>query len=719
MGIQFNPTAMNQAAGHSLVDHQLQMLSLQHQQLQQTMNNIKNDLKQSELNHASPQQIEALKQNYQGIVDQLVGTFKEQLKSVGITDPAEIEGLIKELKIEAGLASAGSAATPVQKFTQALSAWEQAPGKTDVQKRFAKEILSKVDDQMSPEDLQRHLNNFFNSKTLVSNQDIFAQFPGIKPDDLSAVAGMLPGYSIKMPEGAVPTTPINLQPIAPAPAKMAPLTPGKTVEVQPITPTPPAGGLPPIGYCGSALFNYVNDSGKPDDQVFIQVIGEHPVTREQCFIKYNANGTFEYVPAKAGVNPQDFSYPLSSFPKSGEGRGVYLPVGGGMRMYSSIGNKLNFEVNAQGQIIHPDPHNSGTKDFKTPWDKVEFNVDWGTLLSDAIKQKSLKTPDDLNNLLKVDGLKKYDHKGAVFINPTAVDGFSLPMHVAATRHGGIPTQPGGKRAEQGGVTSSPEKVFADFHGDIDKIPTTGNKETDAYIKDQWRKLLIGEPPAQRLLSPMDGSQTGHFDPDFFTTSGWIDQFKNVFSKQPLLIDMNEGYPEGRAERGVWEMKVDPATNALIFTNKSGGSYSPIRLQLPAKPLTNNPARDILSGTGPGWGLNPDLNSPVRKLQDALIRNFSVAIETNTLTTSAAPGGVGQDYFAKERGKEPSAFYSNNAEMAGMGGPQFFNVYAQAVHANADAGQVYTHAYDDEGTQSGAAAFTIEEFETGTITLGKL
>jgi Beta-1,3-glucanase len=262
-------------------------------------------------------------------------------------------------------------------------------------------------------------------------------------------------------------------------------------------------------------------------------------------------------------------------------------------------------------------------------------------------------------------------------------------------------------------------VFDDFHRDIDKIPSTGNKEIDTYIKNEWRKLLIGEPPAQRLLSPMDGAQTGHFDPDFFTKTGWIDQFKKVFSKQPLLIDMNEGYPEGTQERGIWEMRANPVTNELIFTNRSGGKYSPMRLQLPAKPLSNNPARDILGGNGPGWGLNPDLNSPIRKLQDALIRNFSVAIETNTLTTTQAPGGVGQAYFSEMRGKQPSAFYASNSEMASMGGPQFFNVYAEAVHANADNGQVYTHAYDDEGTQSGAAAFTIEEFETGTITLGNL
>jgi hypothetical protein len=527
---------------------------------------------------------------------------------------------------------------------------------------------------------------------------------------------MLPGYSIKIP--TPPPTPID------------PINP-----VEPVTPSK----LPPFGYAGSALFNYVNKSGKPDNQVMIQVIGTNPLTNAQCFIKYHPDGTFDYVDVPLGKNKTsaDFANRLSDFPKHGEGRAIYLPVGGGMRLYTSLGDKpVHMETgtlpNGTPCITHPDPHvknHPGLDDM--PWDKVEFNIDWGTLLQKANPVGNKMSMADLNNLLKVSKIPKiatndFNNLGVVFINPTAVDGFALPLYVDALRKGGKLTQPGGNIKQQGGITSSPAKVFSDFNENIKNIPSTGDAKMDGYIRAEWKRLFIGEGENRRLLSPMDAAPTGHFATDFFEKTGWLDKFKSVYSSGSMKIDMNES-----GGMGIWDMTYNKATNQLIFTNPKDPK-NPIKMILPTD------TQSLLSGTGKAWGFSnpPAIGTPEDPkigLQRALIRNLSVAIDTNTLTTQPFPlkdatgklvkdsngnsiDGVGIEYFKYM--ETQGRLCAPNPEM-GTRGPQFINVYSNAIHGNAPDGQVYAGAYSDEEGRPGAGAQRMGDFESGHIILGPM
>lgn len=683
------------------------MINLQQSQLEQTVTNYQLSLQ----NMTNPEDIARLQADFQNIVKGLIGpsgVFRDQLKSVGITNPADIDAVVNSYLSIPGLdplIGPTPDTNPVAlRFIDELTVWENDTGRTPAEKQLADAILSGLSKTMTPKTVQLILSDMFTRKTLVDNKDIFAQFPGITLDDLLAIAAMLPGYSISMPMA-------NIQPITP------------------ITPAQP----PSFGYAGSARFIYENHSGRPDDQIYIQVVGTDPITNAQCFVKYNPDGTFKYidVPLPSDMKSEDYANRLSDFTSSEGGRVIFLPPGGGMRLYTSIGSPVHMDTSTMtiGSkvipcIIQPDPHNKDHPGFTMPWDKVEFNVDWGTLMQNLIAQGKIHSEADLNNQLLVSNIgKDFPNLGVVFINPTAVDGFSLPLFVDAAMQGGSLTQPGGSVLQEGGITSSPEKVFNDFNNNLKNIPSTGNPTLDAYIEQSWQRLFIGTGDSTRLLSPMDGSATGHFPPDFFTKTGWIDKFKTLFSASSMKIDMDES-----GGNGVWDMKINPATNELTFTNP-GSPYSPITLKLPAD------TQSLLSGTGTTWGLPPPPDAdPKIGLERALVRNLSVAIDTNTLTTQSFPLkdaagklildsngkpiiGVGTAYFKYM--DSLGRLCSLNPEMQAAGGPQFFNPYSRAIHANAPDGQVYAGAYSDEEGRPGAAAQRISDFETGHIILGPM
>ncbi len=675
---------------------QQRMIDLERAQLEQTLENYKLSLQ----NLQNPEDIAKLNADYQNIVNGLMGpsgAFRDQLKSVGITNSADIEAVFKSFQSIPGMDAIFKTPEDAASFIDQLTHWENGKETTPAQRQLAEAIFSVIDKTMSPEMVRAALVNLFNKTTLFDRKDIFAQFPGITINDLEKISAMLSGYSVKLP-------------------------------IAPIQPTI-SDLLSPFGYAGSARFIYENKSGKPDDQIYIQVVGTDPITNAQCFIKYNPDGTFKYidVPLPPGMKSEDFANRLSDFPKSGDGRAIYLPVGGGMRLYTSLGSPIHMDTTTMvigGKtipcIIQPDPHIKDRAGCNMPWDKVEFNVDWGTLLQNS--HDKVHSMDDLNKILQVSNISKdFPNQGVVFINPTAVDGFALPLFVDAERHGGSKTQPGGTIPQEGGITSSPDKVFADFRDKINHIPSTGNPDLDAYIKKSWEGLFIGSGESTRLLSPMDGSSTGHFPTDFFVKTGWIDKFKSAFSSASMKIDMNES-----GGNGVWEMKINPKTNEVTFTNP-GHQYSPITLKLPTD------TQSLLSGTGKGWGLpDPPDTDPKISLERALVRNLSVAIDTNTLTKQSFPlkdaagklildsngkpiVGVGTAYFKYMN--SIGRLCAENPEM--KGGPQFINPYSSAIHGNAPEGQVYAGAYSDEEGRPGAAAQRMSDFEIGHIVLGPM
>lgn len=406
--------------------------------------------------------------------------------------------------------------------------------------------------------------------------------------------------------------------------------------------------LPPISVDGSALFTYKNSSEYNDDDVFVQVVGVNPKTGAQCFIAYDSLGNPSYYDVDQPCDCQKFSYPLSYFPKNTltNGRSIYLPMLDGARLYTSIQEKMTFGVveNSQGvwTICAPNPFNTSDPNINILWDKTEFAVD----------------------------------SQIVFINPTAVDNFSLPIHVQETGVDGS--------SQGGGLSVSRSEVFASAQ--------------EEFVSDGsfWTKLISLKP--SMIFSPIYAASSGLIPVNFLQKSGWINSFISVYSLHALYVDMSESFPISEGG-GIWQGLINPKTRVITFNRQLDDSHpkiDPVTLTLPQN------SAELLAGAGPSWKISS-------ALQAALARNISCAIDTNTLSLSEP---LCQAYFIKNKDR----FYQINPELPVN--LQFIDYYSKILHSFGDH-KIYTLPYDDELKQSGAASYPKDKFFSGLIELSKI
>jgi hypothetical protein len=387
----------------------------------------------------------------------------------------------------------------------------------------------------------------------------------------------------------------------------------------------PSQQKPPISEHGDALFSFVNNSGKT---AYIQVVGRDPNTKQDFFVKYNSDGTFEYSPASPGEKSSPFAF-SSTFFTDGS---FYLPTGDGMRLYVSIDTPLEFMVNTT--INGPDPHNPSDPNHDILWDKIEFNVG----------------------------------PNSVFTNPTAVDSFSLPLHIKQTDKSGV--------VQEGGLTVNRTKIFDDFK--------------TAFAGTQFTGLVAND--GRVVFSPKDGAATRFFPNDYLVTSGWFDAFKKLFSKEEIIVDMEESFTPVLGG-GIWRGLVE--NDHIIFIRDEDEKHPKVDHVTIGIP---NTITEWIGGDGPAWLADTDLKR-------AMVRNISAAAETNTLTTKVPLSAV---YFASKRGD----FYKINSELPTD--LQFCDLYSKVLHSYGQ--DVYSYGYDDELGQSGSCNTFPTRFASGTITL---
>jgi hypothetical protein len=405
-----------------------------------------------------------------------------------------------------------------------------------------------------------------------------------------------------------------------------------------------------ISFEGAALFSYINSSGLSDDQIFLQVIGTNPKTGNQCFVSYDSQGNATLEDVTHMVDSEKFSYPLSFFSTSaitGQ-KNLYLPCMLGSRIYTSINKKIEFLIvqNSKDQwtICAPNPLNPDDPNRDTIWDKTEFTI------SDQ----------------------------DVFINPTAVDDFSLPLVCSIKSTNGV--------IQQGGISVARSKIFRDL------------KEEFSSAEGPWMELLSQSP--SMVFSPMFAAATGRFPQNLLEENHWIDAFCNLFSKETLKIDMSESFPPSLGG-GIWQGLIDPSSKKITFQRDVDATHpviNPVFITLPDN------ISEIIAGSGPSWQL--EQSGP---LGAALARNLSCAIDTNTLTTQEP---LSMDYFTK---KAPY-FYQHNSEISDA--LQFIDHYSKVLHSYGDH-KIYTIPYDDELNQSGSASVPPSQFMKGYIQLGPL
>ena len=398
-----------------------------------------------------------------------------------------------------------------------------------------------------------------------------------------------------------------------------------------------------------------------DAQVYVIVTAVNPANKNTALLSIDALGNGSLVDVTPTTNPADYSYELSSLPVGGGGRQISVPRIESARMYISVGYPMDFhvETDVNGKVVIPDPQPFDPTDsnFYTLYDKCEFTfADNGT-----------------------------------FLNPTAVDFFSLPLRLEQSgSNSGITAS---------GLAGSRTSVLTQIQNTITAHDTTSNSI--------WNNLLVnytdptGNTTLLRVMSPAKAIVPGRndlsvdFDVNYLNDAtlygfNYIDFVWNYYETNTLKIDAIElqtlfAIGDGSPDNYLFVGQVDPSTEDFVFTNVAN-TYT----QRIAKPTDSEPFY-AGGGTGGGGSFNFANNTPGAVIVRDLTSGFDVGLLPAVDDTT-----FNQAYFQANNG----TYYTDNALLGGPAQGPWYDLYSKSMHSFGATEPIYSFAYDDELDASG-------------------
>jgi Beta-1,3-glucanase/Bacterial Ig-like domain (group 3) len=398
--------------------------------------------------------------------------------------------------------------------------------------------------------------------------------------------------------------------------------------------TPPPNPPPPTFMTGFLPVVIVNDSGLPDDQIFILVTASEPVTGFGQFVKFT-DGVGELVlaePTMEDVGPT-FSVKLSDLPMGSTGRVIYLPPINSALILFSIDKTLVITVNPPHAIVEP----------------------------------NFLAPDQPNYTTIFDMFELAFLPPTVSANPTAVSFFSIPLYAFLS----TPT-PG----SNAGLFQPRNFIMAtveSFLNDLSVPPATA----------QWNNLVLkSDSTILRIIAPEKGMSTTPplFDRNYldneeaygFSYINFIWTNPNSFYRQNAL---RLTIPTGSLDTYTGVIKPD---NSITFTGTNPSHvvrfFPPTRMGL----MTTS---DLIFGGLPLYDFEtvPGDGVQVSKL-------FEEAIMVGFVPTTAT---LTEPFLVSNQ----NLYYMINPNLPLVGqqtGP-WYNLYSKALHS---LGFIFTFAFDD-------------------------
>ncbi len=440
----------------------------------------------------------------------------------------------------------------------------------------------------------------------------------------------------------------------------------------PVPPTPPAGSFPPETRTGYFTVVISNGTGQPDDQVYF--IGL-PNANTQFFTLSGAfPGALSTVPITTSTfsASNQFSYPLSSLPKSTTGAHdylVYVPYSSSDRLYFSIGNPLYFKSSSGSASISIgnnffDPNYNVIYDFA----EVTFqpavppgvgDIDW-TATIDTTQVDSLALAIKL-------GFYSYDAG-----NPTAVTPFigtigqpsTNPVGFAISRDTLFSNLVTGLGASSAANTWS--NLALPFH-------------TDPYAPGSPSTYLRVMAPKHggALTQPQANYTIPQFPSNYLTNNGnGVNYIGTIFTfysmGTSLYIQTDAGGGSGEVYKG------DVSGSIFTFVGQTHPTYT-VTLDLAGLTIEN-----MFSGTPPmtNTGSTPAADVPI--LANYFSSAFVVGLLGVTGLYDSAMTPLSEanlrTHLQNSGGALSPNYYTNNfgAPMSLPG----YNLYAQLLHQNA-------------------------------------
>lgn len=393
--------------------------------------------------------------------------------------------------------------------------------------------------------------------------------------------------------------------------------------------------------------DFVNNSGFDDEVVFLVVKGLDPGTGKDCFLQFDTEGVGACKATSINCS-QDYSISAAQLKK------LKIPKMASGRIYVSIGRPMDLYVNPTDlKIMDSDGFKPRDPNYYTLHDKVEFSYN--------------------------------DH--GVWINPTAVDFFSLPLRIE---------QPGEKGAG--------------FYDPYDKVLTTLNNvfaTGDTTKIGVWKKLFIDyvdenhDITTLRVVSPGKAMVKGIPNTDPFDEN-YLNKYINAvweyYQDHTLFIDASELKNVFRLDNYLFSGKV--IGREFIFSNATG-TYT-------EKILPPTHSTPIFAGAGGEF--DHSNNTP----KAIIIRQIVSAFEVGLLP---APEGTILNHAYFESQRQAGNYYQNNKTVPQIDQGPWYDLYSKAIHSLGADQPIYAFAYDDALGQDGT--LHAENVSPLTITLGNM
>lgn len=435
---------------------------------------------------------------------------------------------------------------------------------------------------------------------------------------------------------------------------------------------PPKAGYMPL--------YFVNNTGFPDNQVHIFIkAGLEDVNKnvQDCVMTVGADNNasctlIKDYPGVSGASQGELSniaktisannsILLSSLHTDGNGGYLlYLPKVLSGRMYLSMGQNLSIGLvkDATGtlRLVDPDGFKVDDPNYYTLYDKVEFS---------------------------------YNDSG-MWLNPTAVDFFSLPINLQDSGSNGEFSDVG-FNTSRGAIMSS-----------IDSTLTQGGNNWNNIELKYQDTILRVMAPSKTMLTNVN---PGHELPTDYLLP-LVNNFWNYYSipGHSISFDASEDAysPAGKA--------LNPALAAACATTPhhddcgvyTGTVDSNGNFVFKDKYLSNADAVIIDKPTNSSYiwgGAGGEFDAPNNTVKSVIIRELSSMFEVGLLTPGA--NATFPAYFVANKAN----FYTNDTNL--MSTPNVLNqtkpwydLYSKAVHIAAAQQAIYTFAYDDALKQDG-------------------
>ena len=383
-----------------------------------------------------------------------------------------------------------------------------------------------------------------------------------------------------------------------------------------------------------------NQSGIADKHTWLVIKAQNPAG-EDCLMVFDQHGQGSCRPASGHFTAFDAAKRLATLPHKNGRPHLLLPKVASGRVYFSYKRPVDLPLDYQsGKLIDPDGFKPRDSNYYLLYDKVEFTYnDYGT-----------------------------------WMNPTAVDFFSLPIGI---------TQSGASAYQRTGLALSRPAILSSIKEDF--------AQDNPATASLWQKLLLthskpdGEDILLRVMSPGKAMQddvpdTTPFDAGIFTDTrqyghhgqSYIDTIWNHYRTHTLKVNISE--ITSNQQRSLCRGRVN-ANNTFIFQCDNGESVN-----LP-KPVTSLPF--FAGATG-----NFDARNNTAKA--VVVRELTSATVVGLLPAKSS-AVLSRNYFEQHHGE----YYQRNTPNA-----QRYDLYGKALHSFGPDNPIYTYAYDDALAQDG-------------------